>query len=56
MTTLISEEPKIETRRNQLEHIKLFPTVVAKKGDFETIRKFVADIATLETFVARPVN
>jgi hypothetical protein len=53
MTTVISEKPRIETRWNQLEHIKIFPTVIARTGDFETIRKFVTDIATLETFVAQ---
>jgi hypothetical protein len=56
MTTVISKKPRIETRRNQLEHIKIFPTVVADTGDFETIRKFVADIAKLETFIARTIN
>ena len=56
MTTVISAKPRIETRLNQFEHIKLFPKVVADTGDFETIRKFVADIAKLETFVARTIN
>jgi hypothetical protein len=56
MTTVISEKPRIETRWNQLGHIKIFPTVVARTGDFETIRKFVTDIATLEMLVARKIN
>jgi hypothetical protein len=56
MRTVISEKPRIEPRWNQLEHIKIFPTVVADTGDFETIRKFVADIAKLETFIARTIN
>jgi hypothetical protein len=43
MTTVISEKPRIETRWNQLEHIKIFPTVLARTGDFETIRKFVTE-------------
>jgi len=53
MRTIISDKPRTETRRNQPEQIKMFPTVVADTGDFETIRKFVADIARLEKFVAR---
>jgi hypothetical protein len=56
MSTVISDRPRTETKRNQFEHIKIFPTVVADTGDFETIRKFVADIAKLETFVARTIN
>ena len=46
MTTVLSEKPRNETRWNQLEHTKIFPTVVARTGDFETIRKFVAEDAT----------
>ena len=53
MTTVISDEQRTETKRNQIEQIKIFPTVIADASDFETIRKFVADIAKLETFVAR---
>ena len=56
MTTVISEKPRIETKWNQFEQIKIFPTVIARTGDFETIRKFVADIARLETFVARKIT
>lgn len=56
MTTFISEKPRIETKRNQLARIKIFPTVIANTGDFETIRKFVADIAKLEKFVAHTIN
>jgi hypothetical protein len=56
MVKVISEKPRIETNRNQLGQIRLFPTVIADTGDFETIRKFVTDIAKLEKFVARKVN
>jgi hypothetical protein len=48
MRTVIPEKARIEPKRNQLERIKIFPTVVADTGDFETIRRFVAEIATLE--------
>jgi hypothetical protein len=53
MTTVISDKPRTETKRNQLEQIKIFPTVIADASDFETICKFVANIAKLETLVAR---
>lgn len=56
MRTVISDKPRTETRRNQLERIKIFPTVFADTGDFETIRKFVADIAKLKKFVAGAIN
>jgi hypothetical protein len=56
MTTVISDKPRTEKKRNQLEQIKIFPTVFADAGDFETICKFVANIAKLDTFVARKIN
>jgi hypothetical protein len=56
MRTIISEKRWIETKWNQLQQIKIFPTVVADTRDFETIRKFVADIAKLEKFVAGKIN
>jgi transaldolase len=46
MTTAISDKPKTETKRNQLEQIKKFTTVVADTGDFETIREFKPTDAT----------
>jgi transaldolase len=46
MTTVISDKPKTETKRNQLEQIKKFTTVVADTGDFETIREFKPTDAT----------
>jgi transaldolase len=46
MATVISDKPKTETKRNQLEQIKKFTTVVADTGDFETIRKFKPKDAT----------
>ena len=46
MTTVISDKPRTETKRNQLEQIKKFTTVVADTGDFETIRKFKPKDAT----------
>ncbi len=56
MTTLISDKQRTEKKRNQLEQIKIFPTVFADAGDFETICKFVANIVKLDTFVARKIN
>jgi hypothetical protein len=56
MTTVISAKPKTETKQNQLEQIKIFPTVIADASDFETICKFVANIAKLETFAVRKIN
>jgi len=46
MTTVTSDKPRTETKRNQLEQIKKFTTVVADTGDFETIRKFKPNDAT----------
>ena len=46
MATVISDKPRTETKRNQLEQIKKFTTVVADTGDFETIRKFKPQDAT----------
>jgi hypothetical protein len=45
-----------ELAPGELEQIKIFPTVFADAGDFETICKFVANIAKLDTFVARKIN
>ena len=56
MTAVISDKPRTEKKRNQLEQIKIFPTVIADAGDFETICKFVANIATLDKFVASNIN
>jgi len=46
MTTVISDKPRTETKRNQLEQIKKFTTIVADTGDFETIREFKPKDAT----------
>ena len=56
MVKIISEKPRIETSRNRLGQMRIFPTIVADTGDFEKIRKFVADIAKLEKFGARKSN
>ena len=56
MMQVISERPRIETSRSQFGQIRIFPTVIAATGDFETIRKFVTDIAKLEKFVRRKIN
>ena len=56
MTAVISHKPRTETRRKQLEQVRMFPTILADTGDFETIRKFVADIAKLEKFVTSRIN
>jgi hypothetical protein len=56
MTAVISDKPRTETKRNRLEQVKMFPTIVADTGDFETIRKFVAGIANLDKFVASRIN
>jgi hypothetical protein len=56
MTTVISEKPRIETSRNQFGQIRISPTVIADTGDFEKIRKFVADIAKLDKLVAHKIN
>ena len=46
MTTVISDRRRTETKRDQLEQIKKFTTVVADTGDFETIREFTPTDAT----------
>jgi transaldolase len=46
MTALISDQPRTETKLNQLQQIKKFTTVVADTGDFETIREFKPKDAT----------
>ncbi|HAK06412.1 MAG TPA: transaldolase, partial [Spartobacteria bacterium] len=46
MRTVISDKPRTEAKRNQLEQIKKFTTVVADTGDFETIREFKPKDAT----------
>jgi transaldolase len=46
MATVIFDKPKTETKRNQLEQIKTFPTVVADTADFESIREFKPRDAT----------
>jgi transaldolase len=46
MTTVISDKPRTETKRNQLEQIKKFTTVVADTADFESIREFKPRDAT----------
>jgi transaldolase len=46
MTALISDQPRTETKLNQLQQMKTFTTVVADTGDFETIREFKPKDAT----------
>ena len=46
MSTVLSDKPRTDTKRNQLEQIKKFTTIVADTGDFETIREFKPTDAT----------
>ena len=46
MTTVISDKPRAETKRNQLAQIKKFTTVVADTADLESIREFKPRDAT----------
>src|SRR6266851_4937518 len=46
MSTVLSDKPRTDTKRNQLEEIKKFTTIVADTGDFETIREFEPTDAT----------
>jgi len=46
MSTVLSDKPRTDTKRNQLEQIKKFTTIVADTGDFETIREFGPTDAT----------
>src|SRR6202011_3997042 len=46
MTALISDQPRTETKLNQLDQLKKFTTIVADTGDFETIREFKPKDAT----------
>ncbi len=46
MSTVLSDKPRTDTKRNQLEQIKKFTTIVADTGDFETIREFEPTDAT----------
>jgi transaldolase len=46
MATVIFDKPRTGTKRNQLEQIKKFTTIVADTGDFETIREFKPKDAT----------
>jgi transaldolase len=46
MATVISDKPRTETKRNQLEQIKKFTTVVADTADLESIREFKPRDAT----------
>jgi hypothetical protein len=46
MSTVIPERPRTETKRDHLAQIKKFTTVIADRGNFETIREFKPKDAT----------
>ena len=54
MSTVISDKPRTETKRNQVEQLKKFTAIVADTGDFETIREFEPTDATTNPSVSSP--